>query len=122
MIKGAVREYFDIVNNAECDALTAIFAFADRYRDMLLLLDKNSMLHIPLQCINEYLPMLHFNFLSKNNPSVKLFDGLDHSYLIALNIGAVWNVITMWIHRGMTDDPQYIKQTLAKYIGRFGNL
>ena len=41
-----LREYFDIVNNARADALTTIFEFADRNRQLLLLLDKNELLLI----------------------------------------------------------------------------
>ena len=49
---------------------------------------------------------------SRNNPFVLLFDGLDSEYLIALNIGAVWNVIMLWIHDEMREDPQHIKDTI----------
>ena len=118
MIKGVVREYYDIINRAESDVLSTIFTFADRYRDMLLLLDRNSMLHIPLQCINEYLPVLHERSCLETNPSGKLYDGLDESYLMAMNHGAIWNVITLWVHSGMKDDPEYVKQTLIVYLKR----
>ena len=120
LIRGILREYFDIVNNAEGDVLSTIFDFADRNRELLLLLDKNDMLHVPLQCMNEYAPMMANSQNKQLNPFVKLFSGLDSGYLIAMNIGAVWNVISLWIHRGMTDSPENVKQTLYLYLQRLG--
>ena len=118
-IKGILFDYFEIVNNAVSDPLTAIFSFADKYRDMLVLLDKNSMLHIPLQCLNEYGPYMHQNQRPETNPFYKLFEGLDYGYLMALNMGGIWNVISMWIHRGMTDTPEQVRHNLECYISRF---
>ena len=74
--------------------------------------------HIALQCINEYLPTLRANELSSDNPFTTLFEDLDSDYLIALNIGAVWNVISLWVHQGMKDDPGHIKDTVREYINR----
>ena len=119
LIRRIFREYFDIVNEARSDVLTTIFDFADRHREELLLLDKNSMLHVPLQVINETAPVLHNTLFKEQNPFVKLFDGLDDGYLMALNIGAVWNVIALWIHRGMTDKPEDVRQTIETYLNRF---
>ena len=77
LIRGIFREYFDIVNEARGDVLTTIFSFADSNRELLLLLDTNSMLHVPLQVINETAPLLHNTLFTERNPFVKLFDGLD---------------------------------------------
>ena len=119
-IRGIFREYFDIVNEARADVLTTIFAFADRHRGLLLLLDKNAMLHVPLQVINETAPQLHSTLFTERNPFVALFEGLDSDYLMALNISAIWNVIALWIHRGMTDSPEDVRQTLETYLRRAG--
>ena len=117
-IKKTLRDYFDTVNNARSDVLTAIFDFADRNRELLFLLDKNSLLHLPLQCMNEYGPIMHNTLFTEKNPFVKLFDGLDAEYLIAMNIGAMWNVISLWVHRGMTDSPEAVRGTLEQYLKR----
>ena len=121
-IRGIFREYFDIVNEARSNVLTTVFAFADKHRELLLLLDKNSMLHVPLQVINETAPLLHNTLITERNPFAKLFEGLDSEYLMALNIGAVWNVIALWIHRGASDGPEFLRRTLESYLLRFRDL
>ena len=50
--------------------------------------------------------------------TAKLIGDLDPDYLIAFNIGAIWNVIFKWVDRGMKDPPAMIKATLEEYIKR----
>ena len=82
------------------------------------MLDRNNKFHMVLQCMNEYIELHRNGKVSRNNPFVLLFDGLDSEYLIALNIGAVWNVIMLWIHNEMREDPQHIKDTIRLYLKR----
>ena len=117
-IRSILLDYFDIVNNARGDALTTIFAFADRNKKLLLLLDKNDMLHLVLKCMNDFSSTIMKNQDPDLNPFVKLFDGLDSDYLVALNIGAIWNVIALWIRHGMKESPEEIKVTVAQYLSR----
>lgn len=121
LIKRSFREYFDIVNNAKADVLTTIFSYAEKNRDILLLLEKNDMLHLVLKCMNEDGPMLRRTEVSASNPFNKLFEGLDSEYLMALNNGAVWNVMALWVHRGMKEDPQSVKDTVEEYLKRIKN-
>ena len=121
-IKGILRDYFDIVNNARGDALTTIFEFADSNRDLLFLLDKNDMMHVVLLCLNSYSSEMLKSQNKELNPFYILFDGLDSDYLVALNIGAVWNVISLWVRRGMKESPEDVKQTIASYLNRGGSI
>ena len=118
IIKKILSDYFNAINSGKADVLTNIFMFADRNRRLLILLDKNNMLYVALQCMNELLPAFRDNDLSEENPFTPLFEGLDSDYLIALNTGAVWNVISLWVHRGMKDDPNHVKETVDQYIKR----
>ena len=68
--------------------------------------------------MNELAPKLLTAQNKQLNPFFKLFDGLDSEYLIAMNIGAVWNVISLWVHRGMTDAPEQVRQTIEDYLQR----
>ena len=68
--------------------------------------------------MNENIGLHKNGKVSRNNPFVLLFDGLDSEYLIALNIGAIWNVITLWIHGGKKDYPRHIKDTIRIYLKR----
>lgn len=51
-----------------------------------------------------------------NNPFAQMIGNLDPDYLIAFNIGAIWNVIFKWVDRGMNDSPEAIKTTLEEYL------
>lgn len=118
LIRAIFREYFIVVDSGTVDVLDTIFSFAVRNRELLILLNRNNMLHLVLQCMNENIVLHKTGQVSDNNPFVLLFDGLDSEYLIALNIGAVWNVITLWIHDEMKEDPGYIKDTIRCYLNR----
>ncbi len=121
-LKGIIREYYDVVNTGKVNVLETIFLYVDKYRDFLLLLEKNNMLHLPLQCINEYLPLLHKNFFNECKPANYLFKNLDSEYLIAFNTGAIWNVVSLWIHRGMVDTPESVKKNIATYLKRMAKV
>lgn len=121
-IRSILIDYFDVVNNAKSDVLTAIFAFAVNNKKLLLLLDKNDMLYVVLLCMNEFIPSLKEQQNPERNPFAVLFEGLDSDYLITLNTGGIWNVISLWVRRGMKDDPEDIKRTLSSYIRRLGSV
>ncbi|MBR6365935.1 MAG: TetR/AcrR family transcriptional regulator [Lachnospiraceae bacterium] len=118
LVRTKLRDYFRVVDAGSGDVLTTIFTFAVQNKDLLILLDRNDMLHIVLQCMNEYIGLHKTGSVSETNPFVGLFDGLDSEYLIALNIGAVWNVIALWIHQGMEDDPEHVRETIRQYLKR----
>ncbi len=118
LIKGTLRDYFMIVNTARGDVLTTVFSFAEKNKELLLLLDRNNMLYVTLQCLNEYVPFLRSTLLSELNPFNELFDGLDSEYLMGMNIGAIWNVISIWIHRGMKENPNEVRVMISEYLAR----
>ena len=121
-LKGIIREYYDVVNTGKANVLETIFSYVDKNRELLQLLDKHNMLHVPLQCINEYLPLLHNKFFNECKPASFLFKNLDSEYIMAFNIGAIWNVVTLWIHRGMTDTPETVKKNIAQYLKRMAKV
>jgi hypothetical protein len=47
--------------------------------------------------------------------------GLEPDYLIAFNIGAIWNIISLWVERGMTDDPSDIRHLIEPYLERLAS-
>ena len=118
IIRGVLREYFEIVDSRRGEVLPTVFSTAEKYRELLLILDRNNMLHVTLYCINEYAPILRSEKMTESNPFIRLFEGADPEYLMALNIGAVWNVISLWIHRGMEDDPEKVRETVERYLYR----
>lgn len=119
-IRAILHDYFDIVNNARGDVLTTVFDFAVRHKKLLRLLDKNDMMHVVLQGMNEFILSMKGKTNPELNPFTKLFEGLDSDYLITLNIGGIWNVISLWVRRGMKDDPEDVKAAVGQYIQRIG--
>ena len=118
LLRSILSEYYAAVCKNMSNLLTVIFSFVGKNKKLLLLLNKNDMLYLPLQCINEYLPKLHKKFFQETNPHYYLFDGLDADYIMAFNIGAVWNMISLWIKRGMKDPPETVKANIKEYISR----
>ena len=121
-LKGIFREYYDVVNTGKVNVLETIFLYVDKNRELLQLLEKHNMLHVPLQCINEYLPLLHSKLFNETKSSALLFKNLDSEYIMAFNIGAIWNVVTSWVHRGMTDTPETVKKNIALYLKRMSKV
>ncbi len=120
-IRTILRDYFDIVNNARGDVLTTIFEFAKKNKKLLKLLDKNDMMHFVLQGMNEFILSVKSEQNPELNPFSKLFAGLDSDYLITLNIGGIWNVISLWVRRGMMDKPEDVRSAIQQYLSRMGS-
>ena len=68
--------------------------------------------------MNEILPTYINQIYDSNNPFKKVIVDLNPDYLIAFNIGAIWNVIFKWIDRGMVDSLDTIKISVSQYIKR----
>jgi hypothetical protein len=79
------------------------------------------MFYVVLQGMNEFIMSVKTKQNQELNPFSKLFEGLDSDYLISLNTGGIWNVISLWVRRGMTDDPDDVKRTIAQYLSRIGS-
>lgn len=118
IINKAIIEYANALVESDDDPLTIIFSFCEKNKKLLKLLHKNNMLYLLLLKLNDTLPKVSEDKDKERNPFVKLMDGLEPDYLIAFNIGAIWNVIFKWVERGMTDSPEKIKATLNEYTKR----
>lgn len=118
IINNAIIEYTDALIESDEDPLTVIFAFCEKNKKLLKLLHKNNMLYLLLLKLNETLPKISEITDKEKNPFAKLMTGLEPDYLIAFNIGAVWNVIFKWVDRGMTDSPEKIRTNIEDYLKR----
>ena len=98
--------------------LSVIFSFCDKNKDLLSLLHKSKMLYLLLLRLNEFLPEYSKTEDMSSNPFVKLMGELEPDYLIAFNVGAIWNVLFKWIDRGMVDSLDSIQGTLKEYLKR----
>lgn len=116
IINTAIQEYVITVTGSKEGPLNVIFDFCNRNRELLALLQKNNMLYLLLQRLNAVIPELNCLSELNENPFRVLIGDLEPDYLIAFNIGAIWNVIFKWVDRGMKDSPEYIKQTIEEYL------
>jgi AcrR family transcriptional regulator len=118
IINSAIYEYVQALTKSSDGPLSVIFSFCEKNRDLLQLLHKNNMLYLLLLKLNAVIPELNNTIDLSDNPFAALIGELEPDYLIAFNIGAIWNVIFKWVDRGMTDSPEYIKATLEEYLKR----
>ena len=98
--------------------LSVIFSFCDKNKDLLSLLHKSKMLYLLLIRLNEFLPEYSKTEDMSSNPFAILMGELEPDYLIAFNVGAIWNVLFKWIDRGMVDSLDSIQGTLKEYLKR----
>lgn len=118
VITEAIRNYVEALTMSPDGPLSVIFEFCDRNRELLGLLHKNNLLYLLLLKLNAVIPELNSCMDMSTNPFAKMIGSLDPDYLIAFNIGAIWNIIFKWVERGMTDSPEKIKNTLEEYLKR----
>ena len=118
IITNAIHEYVVALTSSPDGPLSVIFKFCDKNRELLELLHKNNLLYLLLLKLNVVIPELNCSLDLSGNPFAQMIGDLDSDYLIAFNIGAIWNIIFKWVDRGMTDSPDEIKATLEEYLKR----
>lgn len=96
--------------------LDIIFSFCIEHRKLLLLLRDNNLTHFLLKKWNTFIPMIHNQAVCEDCILFQSFSPEEVSYIIALNVGAVWNIIMKWLEYDMNDSPENIRNTLLKYL------
>ena len=116
IVNEKILEYIQALSDSNTSPLSVIFEFCDYNKDFLLLLHKNKMLYFLLARLNEFIPEYKNKNDMSSNPFAKLIGNLESDYLIAFNIGAIWNVVFKWIDNGMVDSLEDIKYTIKEYL------
>ena len=98
------------------DILDIIFTFCFQNQNLLFKLRDNNLMHLLLQKWNIFIPMMHNQIVNPNHPMFRPFIAEQVDYIIAFNIGAIWNVIMKWIEYDMKETPDSIKTTLLKHL------
>ncbi len=119
VINQLILEYTIALSNASEGPFTVIFEFCEKNKEMLNLLHKNNMLYLLLLRLNEVIPECNRTMDMSNNPFARTIGNLEPDYIIAFNIGAIWNVIFKWVDRGMTDSLDDIKNTIEQYLSQY---
>lgn len=119
-IGSVMQQYIDSLQQLpDCQIsgiLDVIFEFCIQNQELFFLLRDNNLMHMFLQKWNTFIPMIHNQIVSPDYPIFREFSAAEIDYIIAFNIGAIWNVIMKWIEQDMKDSPDAIKKTLLKYI------
>lgn len=91
--------------------LNIIFPFCYNIKDFLLILRDNHLLFKVEVMLNQKILDQH----KKIKKKIDDYSSMD-DYVIYFNIGAIWNVITMWIENDAKDSEDQIKNVLSKYL------
>ncbi|WP_448972515.1 TetR/AcrR family transcriptional regulator [Oribacterium sp.] len=118
ILDGFIGEYTEALSKENLEPLSVIFSFCDKHKDSLSLMHKNKMLYLLLLRLNTFLPEYSKTEDMSSNPFAKLMGELEPDYLIAFNVGAIWNVLFKWVDRGMVDSLDSIQETLKEYLKR----
>lgn len=114
-VDSIIYDYISALKGAT-DPLSVIFDFCKKNRKLIKLLQKNGLMHLFLLRLNEVIPKVNATADMSGNPFAERMTGLDADYLIAFNIGAVWNVINMWAQRGMREPLDKVRATIEEYL------
>ena len=96
--------------------LDIIFKFCMQNQDLFFLLRDNDLMYLFLKKLNVFIPMIHNQVVRTNHPMFRAFTPEQVDYIIAFNVGAIWNIILEWIEHDMKDSPDTIKMILLKHI------
>ncbi|MGN0351732.1 MAG: TetR/AcrR family transcriptional regulator [Roseburia sp.] len=98
------------------NVLDVIFDFCILHKDFLMLLHKNHLMHLLLDKWNTFIPNVHDQIIDKNSAFYQSCKNLNMDYILAFNIGAVWNIIVMWMEHDIKESPKELKQTILNYL------
>lgn len=101
--------------------LDIIFSFCTQNQELLFLLRDNGLTHLLLEKWNTFIPMIHNRIVKDNCMIFQSLSSEQVSYVIACNVGAIWNIIMKWIEYDMSDTPDTIKKTLLKYLSNLSH-
>lgn len=118
VITDKITEYAEELALNPASPLDVIFSFCEKNRSFLMLLHKNGLLYLLLLKLNTMIPMFNQVTDKSNSMFAQVVGDLEPDYLIAFNVGAIWNVIFKWVDRGMTDSADEIKGTIEEYLSR----
>ena len=98
------------------NVLDIILGFCKQNQDLIFLLRDNNFLHLILNKLNLFIPMIHNQVVSSDYPLFQPYTPEQVEYIIAFNVGSAWNIILKWIERDMSDTSEYIKKTILHYL------
>lgn len=121
-LNNIMTEYVTALQQIEdcgiANVLNVIFDFCTLHKDFLLLLQRNHLMYLLLDKWNTFIPDVHERIVDPNSVFVRACRGLRMDYVLAFNIGAVWNIILKWLEHDGKESPEEIKRTIIAYLER----
>lgn len=106
----------NLINCGMPNILDVIFDFCTDNKELLFILRENHLLHILLNKWNTFIPAVHNQITSEDSLFFRTYGELNTEYILAFNIGAVWNILVKWIENDMQDSINEIKNTIVGYL------
>lgn len=96
-------------------SIEQLLILCQEYKQALFSLKQNHMLGILLESWTEFLPQVHAAVIEhmENFPGFDDKQALD--YLLAFNVGGIFNIMIKWINDGMILKPKEVSHMLFQY-------
>lgn len=103
--------------------LDTIFYFCEKNKELLFLLRDNELLYLLLMKLNTLMQMEHRK-ISRHKPDSQPYPEEQplSDYIIAFNIGGIWNIIVRWVENDMADSVNDIKNSIIYYLSDIKNI
>lgn len=111
-----IESLLQIPNCKLSHILDVILGFCTQNQHFLFQLRDNDLMHLLLKKWNTFIPIMHNQVVRSDHPIFQGFIPEQVDYIIAFNVGAVWNVLMKWIEHDMQDAPEYVKKTILDYL------
>lgn len=115
----ALKSYGEQISRLETESLSdffdIVFNTAKKEKKFFTLLLRQNLFYVIQDEASFYIPKLHEDEFD----GCRYFSSLSSSqtdYVIAFNIGAIWNVVRKWIAGGMKTPEDEIKDGLVKFL------
>lgn len=94
------------------DVTEMFFKYWYEHREFLDLIDRNNMIYLFLESLNEYIPVIY----NRLKGQVELCDEDALEYILSFSIGGHFNTFMLWIRNGTTISPETIKAYIKQGI------
>lgn len=119
MVQNKISDYIEQLTRGNIlsleDALDAIFSFCQNNQLFFTVLAHNKLLHILQYELNKELPSFHKARTAHKHFFFQCIDDSEVDYVIYMNIGAIINVLILWIEKGQVQEFTEIKDVLHQF-------
>lgn len=97
------KDYREISITEICTRANVFFSFWKAYKDFLLMMHQQNLIHIMLFQFNELLPNIYVKYKAH---LLQTKDKKSIEYVAIYNAGGFWNLLIRWLEDGCTKTPE----------------